>query len=100
MIDCFPRPFLNSGVRPENVPRPLERFWNAIRCNRPFDGDDRENRRGLRSVRKALGDDIEHKSATVAIDPVGLERYHIESGVSVSGSFRALTVKQYDQGND
>jgi hypothetical protein len=27
---------------------------------------------------------------TVAIDPVGLERYHIESGVPVSGSFRAL----------
>ena len=35
----------------------------------------------------------------LAIDPVGLERYHIESGVSVSGSFSALTDNPYDPGN-
>jgi hypothetical protein len=35
----------------------------------------------------------------LAIDPVGLERYHIESGVSVSGSFSALTDKLYDPGD-
>lgn len=35
----------------------------------------------------------------LAIDPVGLERYHIESGVSVSGSFSALTDKPYDPGD-
>jgi hypothetical protein len=32
----------------------------------------------------------------LAIDPVSLERYHIESGVSVSGSYSALTAKPYD----
>jgi hypothetical protein len=32
----------------------------------------------------------------LAIDPVSLERYHIESGVSVSGAFSALTAKAYD----
>jgi hypothetical protein len=32
----------------------------------------------------------------LAIDPVRLERYHIESGVSVSGSYSALTNKPYD----
>lgn len=31
----------------------------------------------------------------LAIDPLSLERYHIESGVSVSSSFRALTAKPY-----
>jgi hypothetical protein len=31
----------------------------------------------------------------LAIDPVNLNRYHIESGVSVSGSYSKLTVKDY-----
>ena len=35
----------------------------------------------------------------LAIDPVSLERYHIESGVSVSGSYSALTAKPYDPGD-
>lgn len=35
----------------------------------------------------------------LAIDPVRLERYHIESGVSVSGSYSALTAKPYDPGD-
>ena len=35
----------------------------------------------------------------LAIDPISLERYHIESGVSVSGSFSALTAKPYDPGD-
>jgi hypothetical protein len=32
----------------------------------------------------------------LAIDPIRLERYHIESGVSVSGSYSALTDKPFD----
>jgi hypothetical protein len=32
----------------------------------------------------------------LAIDPVRLDRYHIESGVSVSASYRALTAKPFD----
>ena len=32
----------------------------------------------------------------LAIDPRSLNRYHIESGVSVSASYRALTAKPYD----
>ena len=32
----------------------------------------------------------------LAIDPVSLKRYHIESGVSISGSFSALTAKAYN----
>ena len=35
----------------------------------------------------------------LAIDPISLERYHIESGVSVSGSYSALTAKPYDPGD-
>jgi hypothetical protein len=35
----------------------------------------------------------------LAIDPIRLERYHIESGVSVSGSYSALTAKPYDPGD-
>ena len=35
----------------------------------------------------------------LAIDPSGLDRYHIESGVSVSASYRALTAKPYDPGD-
>jgi hypothetical protein len=35
----------------------------------------------------------------LAINPVSLERYHIESGVSVSGSYSALTAKPYDPGD-
>jgi len=31
----------------------------------------------------------------LAIDPVSLDRYHIESGVSVSGTFSALTTKPF-----
>lgn len=31
----------------------------------------------------------------LAIDPVSLDRYHIESGVSVSGTFSALTAKPF-----
>lgn len=31
----------------------------------------------------------------LAIDPVNLDRYHIESGVSISGSYSKLTVKPY-----
>ena len=32
----------------------------------------------------------------LAIDPLSLDRYHIESGVSVSSSYRALTAKPYN----
>jgi hypothetical protein len=32
----------------------------------------------------------------LAMDPVMLKRYHIESGVSISGSFNALTAKPFD----
>src|SRR5262245_25126866 len=35
----------------------------------------------------------------LAIDPVGLKRYHIESGVSVSGSYSALKGKPFDPGD-
>ena len=31
----------------------------------------------------------------LAIDPLSLDRYHIESGVSISGSYSKLTVKDY-----
>jgi hypothetical protein len=31
----------------------------------------------------------------LAIDPVNLHRYHIESGVSISGSYSRLTAKKY-----
>ena len=31
----------------------------------------------------------------LAIDPVTLDRYHIESGVSISGSYSKLTIKPY-----
>ncbi len=33
----------------------------------------------------------------LAIDPVNLHRYHIESGVSISGSYSKLTAKQYSE---
>jgi len=33
----------------------------------------------------------------LAIDPVSLERYHIESGVSISGSYSKLTAKPYSE---
>ncbi len=33
----------------------------------------------------------------LAIDPVSLNRYHIESGVSVSGSFSKLTAKPFSE---
>ncbi len=32
----------------------------------------------------------------LAIDPLRLDRYHIESGVSVSAAYRALTAKAFD----
>jgi len=31
----------------------------------------------------------------IAIDPVSFEKYHIESGVSISGSYSKLTAKPY-----
>jgi len=31
----------------------------------------------------------------LAIDPLSLDRYHIESGVSISGSYSKLTVRDY-----
>lgn len=40
--------------------------------------------------------DGQHEIDLVAIDPVSLERYHIESGVSVSQSYRKLTTKPFD----
>ena len=33
----------------------------------------------------------------IAIDPLKLDRYHIESGVSISGSYSKLTVKPYSE---
>ena len=33
----------------------------------------------------------------LAIDPMNLDRYHIESGVSISGSYSKLTVKPYNE---
>ena len=33
----------------------------------------------------------------LAIDPVSLERYHIESGISISGSYSKLTAKPYSE---
>jgi hypothetical protein len=34
-----------------------------------------------------------------AIDPVSLQRYHIETSVSISNSFRALTTKTFESGD-
>lgn len=34
-----------------------------------------------------------------AIDPVSLQRYHIETSVSISNSFRALTTKPFESGD-
>jgi hypothetical protein len=33
----------------------------------------------------------------LAIDPMSLDRYHIESGVSISGSYSKLTVRPYNE---
>jgi len=33
----------------------------------------------------------------LAINPINLDRYHIESGVSISGSYSKLTVKPYNE---
>ena len=40
--------------------------------------------------------DGQHEIDLIAIDPLGLERYHIETSVSVSQSFSRLTTRAFD----
>ena len=56
----------------------------------------------LRPVRAPMGDNSEYqvrrtiRNRLIAIDPVNLERYHIESSVSASKGFSRLTAKIFD----
>jgi hypothetical protein len=97
--------YIAQSSKQNNITRLIHRSRMPDRrlqgCKDFLHGNDRKNYRMLRPLRFKMGNnpikcDGQYEIDLLAIDPVTLKKYHIESSVSASKGFSRLTAKAFN----